>query len=77
MYKRQAQAVIYASASDPLIGEELFAGGAYLGAGKIHLASISAQDIVRWIIIVVILGGVILNFLGIDSFIESILAGSM
>jgi hypothetical protein len=72
-----AQAVIYASASDPLIGEELFAGGAYLGAGISHLASISAQDIFRWIIIVVIIGGVILNFLGIDSLIESILAGSM
>ena len=72
-----AQAVIYASASDPLIGEELYAGGAYLGAGKIHLASISAQDVVRWIIIVLILGGVLLNFLGIDSFIEILLAGSM
>ena len=72
-----AQAVIYASASDPLIGEELFAGGAYLGAGKIHQASISAQDVIRWIIIVIILGSVLLNFLGIDSFIEDILAGSM
>ncbi len=72
-----AQAVIYASASDPLIGEELFAGGAYLGAGKIHQASISTQDVIRWIIIVIILGSVLLNFLGIDSFIEDILAGSM
>ena len=72
-----AQAVIYASASDPLIGEELFAGGAYLGAGKMHQASISTQDIIRWIIIVIILGSVVLNILGIDSFIEDILAGSM
>ena len=72
-----AQAVIYASASDPLIGEELYAGGAYLGAGKIHQASISAQDVIRWIIIVIILGSVLLNFLGIDTFIEDILAGSM
>jgi hypothetical protein len=72
-----AQAVIYASASDPLIGEELYAAGAYLGAGKIHLASISAQDVVRWIIIVLILGNVLLNLLGIDSFIENILAGSL
>ena len=71
-----AQSVIYASASDPLIGEELFAGGAYLGAGKIHQASISAQDIVRWIIIFIILGSVFLNILGIDVFIENILAGS-
>jgi hypothetical protein len=72
-----AQAIIYASASDPLIGEELFAGGAYLGAGKIHLASISAQDVLRWIIIFIILGSVLFNFLGIDIFIEDILAGSM
>lgn len=71
-----AQSVIYASASDPLIGEELFAGGAYLGAGKIHQASISAQDIVRWIIIFIILGSVLLNILGIDGFIENILAGT-
>ena len=72
-----AQAVIYASASDPLIGEELFAGGAYLGTSKIHQASISAQDVIRWIIIVIIIGSVLLNFLGIDTFIENVLAGSM
>jgi len=72
-----AQAIIYASASDPLIGEELYAGGAYLGAGKIHLASISAQDVFRWIIIFIILTSVLFNFLGIDTFIEDILAGSM
>jgi len=72
-----AQAVIYASASDPLIGEELYAGGAYLGAGKIHLASISAQDVFRWIIIFVILGSVLLKILGIDIFVENSLAGSM
>jgi len=72
-----AQAVIYASASDPLIGEELFAGGAYLGAGKMHQASISAQDVVRWIIIFIILASVFLNIFGVDVFIEKILAGSM
>jgi hypothetical protein len=72
-----AQAVIYASASDPVIGEELFAGGAYLGGGRMHQASVSAQDIFRWIIIVLILGSVLLNFLGIDTVIEAILAGTM
>ncbi len=72
-----AQAVIYASATDPLIGEELYAGGAYLGAGKMHEASITAQDVLRWIIIVVIIGGVVLNLLGFNTFIEDILAGSM
>jgi hypothetical protein len=72
-----AQAIIYASASDILIGEELFVGGAYLEAGKIHQASISAQDVIRWIIIVIILGSVLLNFLGIDSILEDILAGTL
>jgi hypothetical protein len=72
-----AQAVIYASATDPLIGEELYAGGAYLGAGKMHEASITAQDVFRWIIIFLILGSVLLNLLGIDIFIEDILAGSL
>jgi hypothetical protein len=70
-----AQAVIYASASDPLIGEDLFAGGAYLGAGKMHQASISAQDVMRWIIIALILASVIMNFFGINSLVEAILAG--
>lgn len=72
-----AQAVIYASASDPLIGEELYAGGAYLGAGKMHEASITTQDVVRWIIIVLILVSVLFNLLGFNTFIEDILAGSM
>jgi hypothetical protein len=70
-----AQAVIYASASDPLIGEDFFSGGAYLGAGKMHQASVSAQDIMRWIIVVLILGSVLLNFFGINSLVEVILGG--
>jgi hypothetical protein len=72
-----AQAIIFASASDSLIGEELFASGAYLEAGKIHKASITTQDVIRWIIIVIILGSVLLNILGIDSILEEILAGAM
>jgi hypothetical protein len=72
-----AQAIIYASASDPLLGEDLYAGGAYLGAGKMHLASISAQDVMRWIIVAIIIISVLLNFLSIDTFLEDILAGTM
>ncbi len=72
-----AQAVMYASASQPLIGEELYAGGAYLGAGKLHRAGVTTQDVFRWIIIALILGGVLLNILGLDRFLESILAGSL
>jgi len=72
-----AQSVIYASASDPLIGEELYASGAYLGAGKLHKASISAQDVVRWIIVFLILGSILFNLFGFNTFIEDILAGSL
>jgi hypothetical protein len=60
-----AQSILYASSQEPLIGEELFAAGAYLGAGATHDASLQAQDILRWLIILAILGGAALKFLGI------------
>ena len=49
-----AQAVLYAMAQEPLIGEELYAGGAYLSAGPLHAASLHAEDVLRWILILVI-----------------------
>jgi hypothetical protein len=49
--------VLYAAAQEPLIGEELFAAGAYLGAGQTHTASLRVQDIMRWVLIVVIILG--------------------
>lgn len=52
------QAVLFASTQDALIGEELFAAGAYLGAGISHRASLTLQDLLRWVVIVVLLGGV-------------------
>ena len=45
------QAILYATAHDPLIGEELYAGGAYMDANPMHEASLHAQDIFRWAII--------------------------
>ncbi|MEW6085891.1 MAG: DUF6754 domain-containing protein [Chloroflexota bacterium] len=59
-----AQAVFYASAQDPLVGEELFAAGAYTGAGASHEASLNVQDVLRWIVIVVILIGAAFTVLG-------------
>lgn len=59
-----AQAIFYASAQEPLIGEELFAAGAYVGAGAVHEASLQVQDIFRWLIIITILAGSLLKFLG-------------
>ncbi len=45
------QAVLYATAHETLIGEEIFASGAYFDSKDIHFASIRAQDIIRLIII--------------------------
>ena len=59
-----AQAIFYASAQDPLIGEELFAAGAYVGAGASHEASLNVQDILRWLIILAIIIGAGLTMLG-------------
>ena len=59
-----AQSVFYAASQDPLIGEELFASGAYVGAGAPHQASLQVQDVLRWLVILAILGGAFLKFLG-------------
>ena len=58
-----AQAVLYASVQEPLIGEELYAAGAYMDAGPLHAASLRVQDILRWLIIVVILVGALVELL--------------
>jgi hypothetical protein len=49
------QAIMYAAAHEPLIGEEMFAGGAYLDVNPMHEASLHAQDVARWIIVAVII----------------------
>jgi hypothetical protein len=58
------QSVLYASTQDSLIGEELFATGAYLGAGTSHSASLTVQDILRWLIILTLVIGAGLKFVG-------------
>lgn len=53
-----AQSVLYATTGETLLGEDLFAAGAYLGANEMHVASLKVQDILRWgLIAVIILGG--------------------
>jgi hypothetical protein len=59
-----AQSVFYATSPDPLIGEELFAAGAYVGAGAAHEASLNIQDILRWLVILGILIGSLLKLVG-------------
>ena len=60
-----AQAIIYSSVDDPLLGEELYAAGTYVQSGPQHLASLITQDVMRWILVLIILGGGLLHFLGI------------
>jgi hypothetical protein len=58
-----AQSVLYATAREPLIGEELFAVPAYLQGGQIYQAGLRAQDILRWILIGALIGGAVLAIL--------------
>ena len=59
-----AQAILSASAQEPLIGEELFVAGAYLQTSKFHLASLITQDILRWALIILLLLGALLKLVG-------------
>ncbi|MCC6260729.1 MAG: hypothetical protein IT311_07675 [Anaerolineales bacterium] len=58
------QAILFAASQEPLIGEELFAAGAYIGAGASHTASLTVQDILRLLIVLVLLGGAFLKLAG-------------
>ncbi len=60
-----AQAVFFAAADEPLLGEELYAAGAYLGANPAHAASLNAQDILRWVLIGAIVLGSLLKLFGL------------
>jgi len=57
------QAVLFANTQDALIGEELFSTGAYLGVGASHVASLTVQDVLRWVIILILLGGAVAKVL--------------
>ncbi len=50
---------IYASAQQTLLGEEIYAAGAYLKNIPAHLASLVTQDAMRWLAALVMLGGVL------------------
>ena len=55
---------IYVSADESLLGEEMYAAGAYLQKTPSHIGSLLAQDTMRWAIGLVILGGVVIASLG-------------
>jgi hypothetical protein len=69
------QAVLYGTAQEPLIGEELYAGGAYLGAGPVHEASLRAQDVLRILVIALILLASLIYLLGLDQAIANLAQG--
>lgn len=60
-----AQSVFFATSQEPLIAEELYAAGAYVGAGAAHEASLTVQDILRWLVIAAIIVGSLLKILGV------------
>ncbi len=47
-------AVLYPSVNHLLVGEEMFAAGGYTSDKPAHIGSLRAQDLVRWILVVVI-----------------------
>jgi hypothetical protein len=59
-----AQAVAYAAAEHPLIGEELYVAGAYLRQLPSHIASVYAQDAMRLLIVVAFAALVLARALG-------------
>jgi hypothetical protein len=60
-----AQAVLYASAQEPILGEEIFAAPAYMDGNTNHSASLQVQDILRWVAIAALIGGAVLKLIGI------------
>ncbi|HYP42004.1 MAG TPA: DUF6754 domain-containing protein [Chloroflexia bacterium] len=61
----QALALMTITVDHTLIGEEIFASGAYLEQRRSHIASLLAQDGLRWVVIAIIIAGfIIVNILG-------------
>lgn len=60
-----AQAILFASTSEPLVGEELFAIPAYLGNDPAQRASLQVQDVLRWVLILALLVAAGLKMAGV------------
>jgi hypothetical protein len=56
----QAAALMFLAADHALVGEEIFASGAYLERRKSHVASLLSQDGLRWVVLLLIIAGFIL-----------------
>ena len=60
-----SQAIIFGTVETPLIGEELYAAGAYIKTEPSHSASLTIQDILRWLIIIGLLAGAALKVINL------------
>src|SRR4051794_20997552 len=47
----EGQAVAWVMSDEPLIGEEVFTAGAYLGDSSSQIAGVVTQDVLRWLLI--------------------------
>lgn len=56
---------VYTSVANPLIGEEIYAGGAYLASRPWHIGSLFAQDMMRWALVGLVVLGVVLRSLAL------------
>jgi hypothetical protein len=59
-----ALGVMYPSANHLLIGEEMYSAGAYIDERPAHVASLLAQDVVRWVLVIIIVAYTLARFLG-------------
>jgi hypothetical protein len=60
-----AQSILFASTNEPLVGEELFAMQAYVSEDSYQRASLQLQDILRWLVILFLVGAAGLKMLGV------------
>jgi hypothetical protein len=54
---------VFATADEALIGEEIYAAGAYLTRKPWHIGSLVAQDFMRWAIVLVVVALIVINTL--------------
>ena len=60
-----AQSILFASTTEPLVGEEMFAMPAYIGDDSAQRASLQVQDILRWVIVAALLAASLLKLAGL------------
>lgn len=57
----EGQAVAYAFSDQVLIGEEIFAAGAYLGNNASQLGAVVAVDVLRWLLVIALIAAMLIT----------------